>query len=372
MVEPDEFIPVTRRKSRFQPAIAAQKGQAIPINLVDAPVVSTSSQYENIVVTFILPSGNSEAASNVHNTTATTNTKFHPKPRILEVLQLIRSVVPNGVFSSSKTPNLTIHHRDIDPQTANDIEAFCHKILYPLPNGSGLGKVRMFFSITTAINEGIHSIVQHHITQQVAETQKDAPTQIQSYPNQGKKQWHSWRSSTNSDCTAQHIRFPSTVWPLIRNTATTANPYADEWIPPMYQAVRNQIARTATRRGLQDIRQFFQNNATQGNPASGTQDNGTQQQATNPIPNISTTPGSTRTQLQNSASVAPADIAPLAKPQIQTQETQPQTTTQTQDCLGTTSRRIQTTLAKWRQVPTSEPGNPAHTPRTSKWKYPEL
>jgi hypothetical protein len=62
------------------------------------------------------------------------------------------------VFSSSKTPNLNIHHRDNDQQTANDMEAFFHQILYPLPNGRGLGKVRMYFAITTAINEGIHSI----------------------------------------------------------------------------------------------------------------------------------------------------------------------------------------------------------------------
>jgi hypothetical protein len=135
----------------------------------------------------------------------------------------------------------------------------------------------------------------------------------------------------------------------------------NEWIPPMYQAVRNQIARTATRQGLQDIRQFFQKNATQGNPGSGT--TGTQQQETNPTPNIPTTMGSTRTQLQNAASVAPADIAPLAiNLQIHHQETQPHTTRQTRDCLGTISRRIQTTSANWRQLPTSEPGNPEHPP----------
>jgi hypothetical protein len=137
----------------------------------------------------------------------------------------------------------------------------------------------------------------------------------------------------------------------------------NEWIPPMYQAVRNQIARTATRQGLQDIRQFFQHNATQSNPASGTQDNGTQQPATNTTPSIPTPPEATRTQLQNTASVATADIAPLAiNPQIRNQETQPQTTTQTRDCFGTNSRRIQTTLANWRQLPISEPGNPEHPP----------
>jgi hypothetical protein len=88
-------------------------------------------------------------------------------------------VVPNVVFTSSKTPNLTIHHRDNDPQTANEIEAFFHQILYPLPNGSGLSKVRTYFFMIIDINDGITSILQHPTIQQFAETKH---TYLEPYP----------------------------------------------------------------------------------------------------------------------------------------------------------------------------------------------
>jgi hypothetical protein len=134
-----------------------------------------------------------------------------------------------------------------------------------------------------------------------------------------------------------------------------------EWIPPMYHAMRNQIARSTATAGLQDIRQFFQSRAAQStiNPTP------IQAPAQHPHnPPLTTTPH------RPSTTPATRENHPLhqnpAREEEHTREggpSAPQPTNQTVTNLRTlrhrhptarlTDRRSQLTLHSWRiQQPT--------------------